>query len=672
MGACRTCDLSSGSYPMIGLANRLKAPRGLAYREGTHTLYIADTGNHVIKMLDLSTNSVTIFMGTERPSAGSDFNISPILIGLNGPHGVTVLNNGELYVADTDNHRVIHVSATGVASVFIGTGEGDIIDEYLTRPSSVCVDGNSNIFICSLENMNMRQVVQNKTVTTTVILGANRYVIAHGLLADEGSIGSVSSCHVNIDGVMFFTDNSANVVWKFELVSGYTYRVLSVVGYVSGVVLPASAARLKDITYVWGDSTGKLYLSSSWHNQVHVVEDATSQEPTIRVFAGTRISDFYADDIQASLATLYYPKGITGDSNGAVYIGEAYGHRIRKVLGGVITTVAGDGGMPNSGADPAGIDYQSATSTSIYGPLALAMDPDGTRLFFSNYFSSIAYVDLNTNLLKHVSGGYSTTDHQDGQASQALFASIQSLFFDLTGSLYIADGGRVRVMHEDVVSTFAGAGQAIGNDLRANVSSLEALVAICGIRHSNIYFNEMETFTIREVQLDSNILRTFIGQRFLSPSVIPEDNVFVSNSTAAGNMVACHYNSFSDSFYVSEVDLSLVTDSVRVVSQTVSLGTSQGSGGGIVNVQVPLSAAEVALQQSGQLITAVPTISLNLLSLSPSNSTSSGSGGNGTVYVALLLLDSSLWSTSSQGNSSGSNNKPQAGQLQTSIVAISV
>eukprot|EP01039_Chlorochromonas_danica_P003684 gene3684-4031_t len=99
-------------------------------------------------------------------------------------------------------------------------------------------------------------------------------------------------------------------------------------------------------------------------------------------------------------------------------------------------------------------------------------------------------------------------------------------------------------------------------------------------------------------------------------------------------------------------DVSIITDSVRVVSERVNMTSNTP-----VQVQIPLTDTEKGLVASGQLV--VPSVSL----LPNANGT-----GNASVQVAVALVNKSAWNTSS--NSSSGGNK--AGSLQSDIVIVQV
>ncbi|MDA1091879.1 MAG: hypothetical protein O3A25_01215 [Acidobacteria bacterium] len=80
----------------------LGGPKGLAYLDGL--LYIADTENHVIRMVDIADGRISTVLGNGEPGDGPE--PDPLGCRLNRPHGVFVAGDGGLYVGDSEAHRI--------------------------------------------------------------------------------------------------------------------------------------------------------------------------------------------------------------------------------------------------------------------------------------------------------------------------------------------------------------------------------------------------------------------------------------------------------------------------------------------------------------------------------------------------------------------------------------
>ncbi len=145
-------------------------PRGLAYDVQSQTLYVADTGNHTVRAVDTlggATSTVAGqpgtpgFYGEDVPATDAYFD---------GPTGLTVAL-GQLYIADTGNHRVRRVDlATGTVSTVIGdgiaasSGHGPpALALPIDRPQGLAVDGFGNLFATS------------RTALRVVVAGDNGY-----------------------------------------------------------------------------------------------------------------------------------------------------------------------------------------------------------------------------------------------------------------------------------------------------------------------------------------------------------------------------------------------------------------------------------------------------------------------------------------------------------------
>ena len=90
-----------GDQDGVGAGARLQHPLGIAYHDGL--LYVADSYNHKIKLVDPKTGKVVTWLGNGKPGDGLEPTPQ-----FNEPAGLAVAK-GKLYVADTNNHRILTV-----------------------------------------------------------------------------------------------------------------------------------------------------------------------------------------------------------------------------------------------------------------------------------------------------------------------------------------------------------------------------------------------------------------------------------------------------------------------------------------------------------------------------------------------------------------------------------
>ena len=148
----------------------LTYPSSIAF-DGDHTLYIADTGNNVIRAVNLSTGIITTVAGTGVAGFGGDNGPATAAL-LNYPWGIALGGNGNLYVADLSNNRVRMVTPAGVISTAAGTGTrgyggdaGPATQAELNVPAAVLVDVAGNLYVADSGN----QLVRKINATTGVI-----------------------------------------------------------------------------------------------------------------------------------------------------------------------------------------------------------------------------------------------------------------------------------------------------------------------------------------------------------------------------------------------------------------------------------------------------------------------------------------------------------------------
>lgn len=97
------------------LEARFRGPKHIAV-DADDSVLIVDTENHVIRRYSPRDGTVSLLAGTGRPGAAG-LGAAPERCELNRPHGVRRHpRDGHLYVADSDNHRVIRIESGGAAS----------------------------------------------------------------------------------------------------------------------------------------------------------------------------------------------------------------------------------------------------------------------------------------------------------------------------------------------------------------------------------------------------------------------------------------------------------------------------------------------------------------------------------------------------------------------------
>lgn len=223
------------------------------------------------------------------------------------------------------------------------------------------------------------------------------------------------------------------------------------------------------------------------------------QTYTISTFAGNGTAGFSGDNGPATSAQLSQPAAIAVDSAGSVFISDTSNNRIRKVSGGVITTVAGNGMAP-----------QVTTCAQFAQPTGVAVDSAGNV-----YFAVPSY-----NLVCKVANGIITTVAGNGTFASsgdngpALSAGLYGPFtvaLDAPGNLYIAEICRIRKVSNGVITTVAGNGSCgFGGDNGPAINSqLNHPEGVAVDSAGNLYI--ADTFNNRIRKVSNGLITTVAG-----------------------------------------------------------------------------------------------------------------------------------------------------------------
>jgi sugar lactone lactonase YvrE len=128
-------------------------------------LYISDTKNHRIRMVDFDQNVITTIAGNGLSGYNGDDQLA-VQASLNNPKDVEVGPDGRLYVADDLNNRVRAIDpATGIITTVAGNGEaafagdgGPAVEASLFRPSGIAFDSEERLYIADTFNNRIRRV----------------------------------------------------------------------------------------------------------------------------------------------------------------------------------------------------------------------------------------------------------------------------------------------------------------------------------------------------------------------------------------------------------------------------------------------------------------------------------------------------------------------------------
>ena len=202
-----------GPESMPATETQLRAPRGLCL-DRAGTLYVADTANHRV-LQSPQGGVVTTAAGNGAPGAGGDGGPAR-LAQLNQPGACTVDSAGNLYIADTWNHRIRKVDAAGAIATVAGAGaagysgdEGPATAASLNAPQGVAADDNGNIYISDTGNNLIRLVTPDGVIHTIAAIGAAGFA-GDGGPALSAQIDAPGGILLDGAGDLYFADTGNN------------------------------------------------------------------------------------------------------------------------------------------------------------------------------------------------------------------------------------------------------------------------------------------------------------------------------------------------------------------------------------------------------------------------------------------------------------------------------
>jgi sugar lactone lactonase YvrE len=253
---------------------------------------------------------------------------------LNFPTAVVVDREGNLYIADTMNHRVRRVDAeTGIMSTVAGTGQarfsgdgGPANQAALNEPAALVIDDEGRLYIADQSNHRVRMVDLKTGVIQTIAGNGIATYDGDGKRAIEIALAGPSGLALVADR-LYIADTFNGRVRCVELSSGLMTTVAGDGGvYRYESPSDAPSASLSRPTGIAFDHEGHLFLTDSDN---HVIRQWDWESGVGFCVAGQGVPSYSGDGGVAREAGLCYPFGIVADRDGALLVADTFNHRIR-------------------------------------------------------------------------------------------------------------------------------------------------------------------------------------------------------------------------------------------------------------------------------------------------------------------------------------------------------
>lgn len=314
-GAIGLSDSSNAANAM------LNKPSGLAL-DSKGNLYFVDTMNNRVRKVELHPvyPTMTCYNTATTNCVPSGLAVGAIstVIGenakLKSPLGLAIDAQDNIYVADTDNNRVLKFSNTGVMSV---------VSDQVKLPAALAVTPTGSVYIADTGN---NRILSNAS-------GAMSPLVLKDALGTPSTtsaslLSSPQGIAVDASGNVFVADTNNNVVRKIDSTGKTSIIAGNGMEGSASENVPATSAPLRHPVGVTVDAQGNIYIADTDNNRIRKV-DTSGKVSTV---AGTGSEGDAGDDDNASAATLKKPRNIVVDNKGNLYVTDTNNNRIRRIV----------------------------------------------------------------------------------------------------------------------------------------------------------------------------------------------------------------------------------------------------------------------------------------------------------------------------------------------------
>jgi uncharacterized protein (TIGR03437 family) len=318
---------ASGDNGAAALA-QLNAPAGLAF-DGQGALYIADSGNHLVRKVahglissfaravtptgltfdglgtlyvaDISAGDIAVI-----PAAGSPSSLAVEAVDVSFSSGAGLyasVSNQAVLVSEKGAGTTVATAVAGGGDMAYGDN-GPATEARLNHPAGVATDAAGNVYIADRDNNRIRRVDSGGTISTVAGTGAAGNS-GDGGLAVDAQLSGPESVTVDSSGNLYIADTGNQRVRKVTP---------------DGKIAAATNLGLLSPVYAIADGSGNLYIADAGAEKI--------------LTAGS-------NGVPATLMTgLSSPRGLALDSQGNLYYTEAGAARVSvRSPGGTVTSI---------------------------------------------------------------------------------------------------------------------------------------------------------------------------------------------------------------------------------------------------------------------------------------------------------------------------------------------
>ena len=321
---------------------RFRWPASLAV-DADGNVFVADSGNHVIRKITAlgATSTFAGAPGLRGSTDGTGTNAS-----FNLPQGLAIDSAGTVYVADSGNHVIRKITSAAVVSTLAGipgdsgNADGLALTAQFSNPSALAVDGATNVFVADTGNHLIRKISNDGIVSTVAgRVGVPGAIDSTNRVARFRSPGGISV----INGDIFVAD-SGNHIIRMLVTSGTNWISSTIAGFpglTGGIDGTNRNSRFYEPKGIAADAAGNLYVVDSGNQTIRKVSPGGTNW-VVTTVAGVALQNGNSNGAAGS-ALFHWPSGVAFDVAGHFYVADSGNNGIRvdrTILPQLMTTTA--------------------------------------------------------------------------------------------------------------------------------------------------------------------------------------------------------------------------------------------------------------------------------------------------------------------------------------------
>ncbi len=411
--------------------------RSLAVDENGN-LYVSDYSQEYCCIWKIdATGSVKIFAGKEMGYEDAKGTAAKF----KWPSGLAVDKEGNVYVADRNNHLIRQISPEGVVSTLAGKANysGSINDvgakARFNKPTGVAVDNKGNVYVADYGNRVIRRIALSSKEVSTIAGKAGGESGAADATGNNARFYSPESLDLDSTGNIYVADTHNYTIRKIEPDG----KVSTIAGSARTPGVsdgPGSTALFKSIYDISLDASGNIYAAS--HHTIRKITFAGDVNNVITFAGNSGDNGDQKDDGSGSTdglieeARFNITSGVDLDNAGNIYVADHRNHTIRKITPeGIVSTLAGKAGVPGN-SDGIG------TAASFNYPRSLVVDSSGYLYVTDRDNHTIRKISPQGEV-STLAGKANEKGNADGAGPNARFDTPIGITTDGSGNLYVAD-----------------------------------------------------------------------------------------------------------------------------------------------------------------------------------------------------------------------------------------